>query len=55
VRQAIEETIATVNLAEQLGYARFWISEHHNACSIAGSAPEVLSVNWTMKPYPFRI
>jgi luciferase family oxidoreductase group 1 len=43
-RDAIEETVATVKLAEQLGYGRFWISEHHNAASIAGSAPEVLMV-----------
>lgn len=44
VREAIEETIATVKLAEELGYTRFWVSEHHNATSIAGSAPEVLIV-----------
>lgn len=43
-REAIEETIATAKLAEALGYERFWISEHHNAASIAGSAPEVLMV-----------
>ena len=43
-RQAIEETISTVKLAEQLGYTRFWVSEHHNAASIAGSTPEVLLV-----------
>lgn len=43
-REAVEETIATVKLAEQLGYTRFWISEHHNAASIAGSTPEVLLV-----------
>lgn len=43
-RQAIEETISTVKLAEKLGYTRFWISEHHNAASIAGSTPEVLLV-----------
>src|SRR5688572_20517660 len=43
-RDAVEETIATAKLAEQLGYTRFWISEHHNAASIAGSTPEVLLV-----------
>ena len=41
---AINETIATVQLAEKLGYTRFWVSEHHNAASIAGSTPEVLMV-----------
>lgn len=43
-REAVQETIATVKLAENLGYTRFWISEHHNAASIAGSTPEVLLV-----------
>lgn len=43
-RQAVEETIATVKLAERLGYSRFWISEHHNSSFIAGSTPEVLLV-----------
>ena len=41
---AIKETIATAELAEVLGYNRFWVSEHHNATSIAGSAPELLMV-----------
>jgi len=39
---AIQETIETAILAENLGYQRFWISEHHNSTFIAGSAPEVL-------------
>jgi luciferase family oxidoreductase group 1 len=43
-KDAVAETIATVKLAEELGYTRFWISEHHNAPSIAGSTPEVLLV-----------
>ncbi len=43
-KDAIEETIATAKLAEELGYSRFWVSEHHNAPSIAGSTPEVLMV-----------
>ena len=43
-KQAIDETIETIKLAERLGYHRFWVSEHHNAASIAGSAPELLMV-----------
>ena len=43
-KAAIEETIATAKLAEQLGFHRFWVSEHHNSTMIAGSAPEVLMV-----------
>ena len=39
---SIRETLALATLAEELGYARFWVSEHHNSPSVAGSAPEVL-------------
>lgn len=43
-KEAINETIATARLADRLGFHRLWVSEHHNAASIAGSAPEVLIV-----------
>ena len=39
---AIQQTIQLVQKAEEWGYNRFWMSEHHNLASIAGSAPEVL-------------
>ena len=39
---AIQKTIQLVQKAEGWGYRRFWVSEHHNLVSIAGSAPEVL-------------
>src|SRR3977135_3283719 len=40
--QAVHETVELARLADQLGYTRFWISEHHNTGSLAGSTPEVL-------------
>ena len=43
-KQAIDETTNTVKRAEELGYSRFWVSEHHNSTFIAGSAPEILMV-----------
>ena len=39
---ALQETLAMARWCEQLGYARFWVSEHHAFPSVAGSAPEVL-------------
>jgi luciferase family oxidoreductase group 1 len=39
---AIAETIALAKAAERLGYHRYWLAEHHNTKSFAGSAPEVL-------------
>jgi len=40
--QAVQETIELAKFTEQLGYTRFWVSEHHNTGSLAGSTPEVL-------------
>ena len=40
--QAVRETIELAKYADQLGYTRFWVSEHHNTGSLAGSTPEVL-------------
>jgi luciferase family oxidoreductase group 1 len=40
--EAIRQTLALAQHAEQLGYDRFWVSEHHNHPSIVGTAPEVL-------------
>lgn len=41
-QQALQETLQLAQQAESLGYHRFWVSEHHNTTSLAGSAPEVL-------------
>ena len=40
--EALHESIAMAQLCEQLGYHRFWVSEHHAFPAVAGSAPEVL-------------
>ena len=40
--QAIRETLALARLCDDLGYRRYWVSEHHNSSSIVGTAPEVL-------------
>ncbi len=39
---AIRQTIGMARYCEALGYARFWVSEHHGSQTIAGSAPEIL-------------
>ena len=39
---AMAETIALAKACERLGYHRYWLAEHHNTKSFAGSAPEVL-------------
>ncbi|MDD3567102.1 MAG: MsnO8 family LLM class oxidoreductase, partial [Bacteroidales bacterium] len=54
-KEAINETVATVKLAEKLGYSRFWVSEHHNSALIAGSTPEVLMVKLADETSSIRI
>ena len=39
---SIRESLELAKLADSLGYHRYWLAEHHNSASIAGSAPEVL-------------
>ncbi|MEH7120659.1 LLM class flavin-dependent oxidoreductase [Neobacillus vireti] len=39
---ALQQTVLLAQKAEEWGYTRFWVSEHHNAEQLAGSSPEVL-------------
>jgi len=39
---ALRETLLMAKWCEDLGYTRFWVSEHHAFPAVAGSAPEVL-------------
>ena len=42
VRQALDIALATARKAEALGFARYWLAEHHNMPGIASSATAVL-------------
>lgn len=39
---ALQSTIERAQRAEQLGYRRFWVAEHHGVPGITGSAPTIL-------------
>lgn len=41
--QALRATVQFAQQAEELGYHRFWVAEHHGVPGIAGSAPTVLA------------
>lgn len=41
--EALRETVAFAVLAEQWGYHRFWVAEHHSVPGVAGTAPTVLA------------
>ncbi|MBC1890584.1 LLM class flavin-dependent oxidoreductase [Listeria booriae] len=40
--EALQQTIALAEKAEEWGYHRFWVSEHHDTKLLAGVSPEVL-------------
>jgi luciferase family oxidoreductase group 1 len=40
--QALQNSIELAQLADRLGYERFWIAEHHATGSLASPAPEIL-------------
>ena len=39
---ALAHTVQLAQKSEQLGFRRFWVSEHHDSELLAGSSPEVL-------------
>src|SRR6478735_5717676 len=40
--QALRNTIDLAQLADALGYHRYWVAEHHGGPSLAGPSPEAL-------------
>ncbi|MEK4025678.1 LLM class flavin-dependent oxidoreductase [Sporosarcina sp. FSL W7-1283] len=40
--EALQQTAELALKAEEWGYTRFWVSEHHDASTLAGSSPEIL-------------
>jgi luciferase family oxidoreductase group 1 len=40
--EALRNTLDLAQLAEEAGYTRYWLAEHHNTPSIASSAPEIV-------------
>jgi luciferase family oxidoreductase group 1 len=40
--EALWESVKLAQHAETLGYSRYWVAEHHNSTSFAGTSPEIL-------------
>jgi luciferase family oxidoreductase group 1 len=40
--EAIAETVELARLAEELGYQRYWLAEHHAIAALADPSPEIL-------------
>jgi luciferase family oxidoreductase group 1 len=53
--QALSQTTELARRAEELGYRRFWVAEHHNMPAIASSAPAVLLAHLAAATSAIRI
>ena len=45
VADTLAEAVELAREAERLGYARYWVSEHHGMASLASSSPEILTAH----------
>src|SRR5262245_66629021 len=43
--EAVAQTVALAALADRLGYARYWLAEHHAIAALADPAPEILAAH----------
>ena len=41
-QEALRETVALAQLADKLGYHRFWVAEHHQVPALASASPELM-------------
>ena len=41
-QEALRETVALAQLADELGYHRFWVAEHHQVPALASASPELM-------------
>lgn len=53
--EALQQTVTLAKHAESLGFTRFWVSEHHDTNSLAGSSPEVLISHIAAKTEKIRV
>jgi hypothetical protein len=40
--EALWESVRLAQHTENVGYSRYWVAEHHNSSSFAGTSPEIL-------------
>ncbi len=52
---ALRGTLEIAKTADQLGYARFWVAEHHNMPAVASTAPPVLIASVAAQTTTIRV
>lgn len=53
--QALYNSLDLAQMADRLGYRRYWVAEHHNIPSVASSAPEILIAHAAMLTSRIRV
>ncbi|ACX65353.1 LLM class flavin-dependent oxidoreductase [Paenibacillus sp. Y412MC10] len=53
--EAFAHTVLLAKKSEELGFRRFWVSEHHDSDHVAGSSPEVLISYLLAKTQTIRV
>ncbi len=54
-QEALTHTQELAQLADQLGYHRYWLAEHHSVSSVASSSPEMLMMQLAASTERIRI
>ena len=52
---AFADSVNLAQAAEQLGYHRYWVAEHHASSAFAGSAPEILIAHIAARTRHIRV
>lgn len=53
--QSLKNTVELATLADELGYYRMWMAEHHNTKNLASSAPEITAAFLAAKTKNLRV
>ena len=53
--EALADTTEVARRAEALGYARFWVAEHHNMATVASTSPPVLMAHLAANTSTIRV
>jgi luciferase family oxidoreductase group 1 len=53
--QALADTTTLAQRAEELGYQRFWVAEHHNMATVASTSPPVLMAHLAARTSTIRV
>ena len=53
--EALRESVKLAQIAEYLGFSRYWVAEHHNSGSFSGTSPELLIGQIAAKTHSIRV